>query len=110
MNYTLKKIQALFKPELFHGWGKKSKYFEGWYYKIIDASDKYVIPGGVDVHTHLDMPLQNTFSSDDFESGTIAAAFGGTTTIIDFPTQLKGDYPQKALEQWFKKAEGAIVM
>jgi dihydropyrimidinase len=52
------------------------------------------------------MPLQKTFSSDDFESGTSAAAFGGTTTIIDFPTQLKSNYPQKALEQWFKKAEG----
>jgi len=74
--------------------------------KIIDASEKYVIPGGIDVHTHLDMPLQNTVSADDFESGTIAAAFGGTTTIIDFPTQLKGSFPQKALEQWFNKAEG----
>jgi len=73
---------------------------------IIDASDKYVIPGGVDVHTHLDMPLADTFSSDDFESGTIAAAFGGTTTIIDFPTQKRGANPQEALQEWFLKAEG----
>lgn len=74
--------------------------------KIIDASEKYVIPGGIDAHTHLDMPLMNTFSSDNFESGTIAAAYGGTTTIIDFPTQSRGTFPQAALEQWFKKAEG----
>jgi dihydropyrimidinase len=73
---------------------------------IIDASEKYVIPGGIDVHTHLDMPLMNTTSSDDFESGTIAAAHGGTTTIIDFPTQKRGTFPQEALDLWLKKAEG----
>jgi len=72
----------------------------------IDASDKYVIPGGIDAHTHLDMPLMNTFSSDNFESGTIAAAYGGTTTIIDFPTQTRGTFPQDALEQWHQKADG----
>jgi dihydropyrimidinase len=73
---------------------------------IIDASDKYVIPGGIDAHTHLDMPLANTFSSDNFESGTIAAAYGGTTTIIDFPSQDRGSSPQDALQRWFQKAEG----
>lgn len=73
---------------------------------IIDASDKYVIPGGIDVHTHLDTPMENTFSSDNFESGTIAAAYGGTTTIIDFPTQNRGSSPQDALQRWFQKAEG----
>ncbi len=73
---------------------------------IIDASDKYVIPGGIDAHTHLDMPLANTFSSDNFESGTIAAAYGGTTTIIDFPSQDRGSSPQDALQLWFQKAEG----
>ncbi|HKB16014.1 MAG TPA: amidohydrolase family protein, partial [Planctomycetota bacterium] len=55
--------------------------------KSIDASGKYVIPGGVDVHTHLDMPFGGTTSADDFQSGTIAAAFGGTTTIVDFAVQ-----------------------
>jgi dihydroorotase-like cyclic amidohydrolase len=58
--------------------------------RTIDASGKLVLPGGVDVHTHLDMPLGGISSSDDFESGTVAAACGGTTTIIDFATQKKG--------------------
>src|SRR4030066_2437679 len=58
--------------------------------KVIDAKNKYVIPGGVDVHTHLDMPFGGTTSVDNFETGTRAAAFGGTTTIIDFAIQTKG--------------------
>ena len=74
--------------------------------KIIDAAGKYIIPGGVDVHTHLDMPLGNISSSDDFETGTRAAAFGGTTTIIDYATQLKGMRMQDAFAAWRKKAEG----
>ena len=74
--------------------------------KIIDATGKLVIPGGVDVHTHLDMPLGYISSSDDFETGTRAAAFGGTTTIVDFATQLKGMRMSKALEIWHKKADG----
>src|SRR5579872_1285134 len=57
---------------------------------VIDAGGMYVIPGGVDVHTHLDMPFGGTTSSDDFETGTRAAAFGGTTTLIDFAIQYKG--------------------
>src|SRR5262249_50635400 len=58
--------------------------------QVIDAAGKYVLPGGIDVHTHLDMPFGGTTSSDDFETGTRAAAFGGTTTLIDFAIQYKG--------------------
>lgn len=72
----------------------------------IDATGKYVIPGGIDVHTHLDMPFGGTVSADDFETGTRAAAFGGTTTIIDFAIQTKGTKMREALDVWWKKAEG----
>ncbi len=74
--------------------------------KIIDAKNRYVIPGGVDVHTHLDMPFGGTKSSDDFETGTKAAAFGGTTCLIDFAMQSKGTRMRDALDTWWKKAEG----
>lgn len=74
--------------------------------RVIDAKGKYVIPGGIDVHTHLDMPFGGTFSSDDFETGTKAAAFGGTTSLIDFAVQSKGMRMQEALDTWHKKAEG----
>ena len=78
--------------------------------KIIDAKDKYVIPGGVDVHTHLDMPFGGTTSSDDFESGTRAAAFGGTTCLIDFAIQEKGTRMRDALDIWWKKGEGKATI
>jgi len=55
--------------------------------KVIDAAGRFVMPGGIDVHTHLDMPFGGTTSADDFETGTIAAAFGGTTTLVDFAIQ-----------------------
>src|ERR1700722_13214721 len=58
--------------------------------KVMDAAGLLVMPGGIDFHTHLDMPFGGTTSADDFESGTIAAAFGGTTTLIDFAIQQKG--------------------
>jgi dihydropyrimidinase len=74
--------------------------------KTIDASGKLVIPGGIDPHTHMDLPFGGTSSSDDFETGTRAAAFGGTTTIIDFAVQYHGQELNEALDVWFGKAEG----
>src|SRR5919197_681987 len=78
--------------------------------KTIDAGGKYVLPGGVDVHTHLDMPFGGTTSADDFESGTTAAAFGGTTAIVDFAIQYRGQTLHHAWETWMKKAEGRAVI
>ena len=74
--------------------------------KVIDAKGMYVIPGGIDAHTHLDMPFGGTTSADDFESGTRAAAFGGTTTVVDFAIQARGTRMRDALDIWWKKAEG----
>jgi dihydropyrimidinase len=78
--------------------------------KIIDARGMLVMPGGIDVHTHLDMPFGGTMSADDFESGTIAAAYGGTTTIIDFAIQYKGQTLRHAFDTWMKKADGKAVI
>jgi dihydropyrimidinase len=74
--------------------------------KTIDAAGKLAIPGGIDPHTHMDLPFGGTSSSDDFETGTCAAAFGGTTTIIDFAVQYHGQGLNEALDVWFGKAEG----
>jgi dihydropyrimidinase len=73
--------------------------------KVIEATGMLVMPGGIDVHTHLEMPFGGTMSADDFETGTIAAAFGGTTTLIDFAVQTKGQSLRQAFETWMKKAE-----
>ena len=77
--------------------------------KIIDATGKYVFPGGIDAHTHLDMPFGGSTSADDFETGTTAAAFGGTTTIVDFAIQYKGQDLRTAFDAWMKKADGRAV-
>jgi dihydropyrimidinase len=74
--------------------------------RVIDAAGMLLLPGGIDAHTHLDMPFGGTTSSDDFETGTRAAAFGGTTTIIDFAIQAKGTRMRDALDTWWKKADG----
>ena len=76
----------------------------------IDARGKYVLPGGIDVHTHLDMPFGGTTSCDDFESGTVAAAHGGTTTLVDFVIQAKGQRLHEAWAAWARKAEGKAVI
>ena len=78
--------------------------------RTIDASGKYLFPGGIDVHTHMDMPFGGSQSSDDFETGTIAAAHGGTTTIVDFAIQYRGQTLHHAWETWAKKAEGKAVI
>lgn len=78
--------------------------------EVVDAKGKYVIPGGIDIHTHLDMPFGGTVSNDDFETGTIAAAFGGTTTIVDFAIQGKGMTLKRTLNTWMKKAKGKAVI
>jgi dihydropyrimidinase len=74
--------------------------------RVVDASGKYVIPGGVDGHTHMEMPFGGTFASDTFETGTRAAAWGGTTTIVDFVVQAHGQRVQDQLALWHEKAGG----
>ncbi len=78
--------------------------------KTIDATGKYVIPGGIDPHTHLDFPFGGTVSSDDFSTGTIAAAVGSTTSIVDFVVQQRGQSRTEALEIWHQKAEGQAAI
>jgi dihydropyrimidinase len=73
---------------------------------VIDATGKYVIPGGVDCHTHMELPFGGTNASDTFETGTTAAAWGGTTTIIDFAVQRTGERVQDGLAAWHQKADG----
>lgn len=76
----------------------------------VDATGKYVLPGGIDAHTHLDMPFGGTTSSDDFETGTVAAAHGGTTTIVDFAIQTKGHTLREGIDTWHAKAEGKAAI
>ncbi len=77
--------------------------------ETIDATGKYVIPGAIDVHTHMELPFGGTFAKDTFETGTRAAAFGGTTTIVDFAVQSKGKSLREGLDAWHAKAEGNAV-
>jgi dihydropyrimidinase len=77
--------------------------------RVLDARGQYVLPGGVDAHTHFDLPVGPVVSSDDFQTGTIAALFGGTTTVIDFATQGRGRPLREAYETWRAKADGKAV-
>jgi dihydropyrimidinase len=74
-------------------------------HEVLDATGMLLLPGGIDAHTHLDMPFGGTTSSDDFETGTRAAAIGGTTTLVDFAIQARGTKMRDALDTWWKKAE-----
>ncbi|MEU9981021.1 dihydropyrimidinase [Streptomyces sp. NPDC050856] len=78
--------------------------------RTIDATGKYVVPGGVDAHTHMEMPFGGTFASDDFETGTRAAAWGGTTTIVDFAIQRRGQTLREGLDTWHAKADGRCAV
>ena len=78
--------------------------------RTIDAASKLVIPGGIDPHTHMELPFGGTFASDDFRTGTIAAAHGGTTTIIDFAVQYHGESLIQAVDNWHKKAQGKTAI
>ena len=78
--------------------------------RVIDATGKYVIPGGVDAHTHMEMPFGGTYASDTFETGTAAAAWGGTTTIVDFAIQSVGHSLREGLDAWQEKAQGRCAI
>ncbi len=78
--------------------------------RVIDATGKYVLPGGVDAHTHMELPFGGTFASDTFETGSRAAAWGGTTTIIDFAVQTTGADVQESLAAWHSKADGECAI
>ncbi|MGW2814041.1 dihydropyrimidinase [Streptomyces sp. NPDC001415] len=84
---------------------------QGWTAdRTLDATDKYVIPGGVDAHTHMELPFGGTFASDTFETGTRAAAWGGTTTIVDFAVQSQGQALRAGLDAWYAKADGRCAI
>src|SRR5579863_1639479 len=76
----------------------------------LDAQGKYIFPAAIDVHTHMELPLPTTVASDSFETGTIAAACGGTTTILDFANQRRGHSLGEALQSWHEKADGKATI
>src|SRR5262252_1830898 len=77
--------------------------------KEIDATGRFVFPGGIDPHVHLDMPFMGTFSSDNYETGTRAALFGGTTMVIDFILQKQGNSLQSALDEWRSRSNNNCI-
>ncbi len=78
--------------------------------EIVEAAGCYVLPGGIDAHTHMSLPFGGTTASDDFHTGTVAAAHGGTTTILDFAIQSKGSSMRAGLDAWFAKSEGQAAI
>lgn len=78
--------------------------------RVIEARSRYVVPGGIDVHTHMELPFGGTSASDTFETGTRAAAWGGTTSIIDFAVQVKGQSLREGFEAWMDKADGQCAI
>ncbi|WKK25108.1 dihydropyrimidinase [Streptomyces olivoreticuli] len=97
------KVAALATPD--------SAFAQGWTAdRTLDATGKYVIPGGVDAHTHFELPFGGTASSDTFETGTRAAAWGGTTTVVDFAVQPRGGALREGLDTWHAKAEGTCAI
>ncbi|MFF4215517.1 dihydropyrimidinase [Streptomyces nondiastaticus] len=97
------KVAALAAPGSAFAQGRQAD-------RTLDATGKYVIPGGVDAHTHLDFPFGGTASSDDFETGTRAAAWGGTTTLVDFAVQSRGQALREGLDRWHAKADGKCAI
>jgi len=97
---------VLIDGELIVGVGATSEFSSMTVDRVIDASGKWLIPGGIDVHTHMELPFGGTFAKDTFFTGTRAAAFGGTTTVVDFAVQSRGKSLREGLDAWHSKAEG----
>lgn len=106
------KVVAIYAPGDDGGWARAAgdAIAGALTEKVIDASGKYVFPGGVDVHTHMELPFGGTYASDTFESGTRAAAWGGTTTLIDFAVQTIGAPMMDGYEEWMAKADGECAI
>ncbi|WP_088042614.1 dihydropyrimidinase [Bacillus sp. EAC] len=112
-NGTIVTATDIYKADILIEEGKVSAIgtnLKGSDLEIIDATGYYIFPGGIDPHTHLDMPFGGTVTKDDFETGTTAAAFGGTTTIIDFCLTNKEEPLQTAIEKWHEKAKDKAVI
>jgi dihydropyrimidinase len=106
------KVVAIYAPGDGGGWARAAgdAIAGALSEKVIDATGKYVFPGGVDVHTHMELPFGGTYASDTFESGTRAAAWGGTTTLIDFAVQTIGEPMMDGYEEWMAKADGECAI